>query len=387
MPTDSQFDNLVVNILSDTQSDWPFDDTGAHTSGFLDFAKRHRLSPLLHESLKSSGSIGTWPTQIRNGLSESTRTESAFQLLRESYVERLVTRCKSAQLKPIFFKGFALSRSVYPKPQLRPSVDTDLIVRSADVNTITEVFESLGFETYAPYRGALHSNQIVFRRDINETNMEFDCHFAINNRPIFARLLTIEELRAKSRQDGRFLFPSLEHSLLLACIHRVAHNNTNDLLWLCDFSYIVGAMSESQKKAFLELCHRKSVRQICGASLSAAGTTLKNDELLSLAKALECNAQAVEPTAVYLRPSRTAVGDAFVRWNSLDSTEKKAKYVCELLFPSRSFLEWKYSDKKNFLLIRNALHLLKLLLRYVNTNDNRTPNGPGMSYETRQGPN
>lgn len=387
-PTDAQLDELVVGILRGAQSAWPFGDDDSHANAFLDFAKAHRLTTLLHYTLKGSDvDLDDWPLLIREQFSSAAKAETAFQLLRDTYVQKFVTKCNAIGIEPVFFKGFALAHTVYSNACLRPSVDVDFLIRKTDRKTVVGVLESLGFETFAPYRGDLHSNEVVCRRETNGVSIEFDCHFEINNRPILARLISYEELRsAANLQQNGVLLPCNEHSLLLACMHRVAHNNTEDLLWLSDFAHIADAMNESQRERFVELCREKSASQICEASLRSAATNLGRNDLTDLADALREITTDNEPSAIYLREGRSTTGDAYVRWNSLGSTKQKLLYVGELLFPSRQFLTWKYGPTSRFRLLKNARDLFAMIVGHSSSN----PSNPDISdaaKANRAGPN
>lgn len=335
-----------------------------------------------------------WPSRIQQELAGAAKAETAFQLLRDNYIRRFLTECQVRQVEPVFFKGYALGQTVYPNPCTRPSVDVDLIVKPGDIDTIVGILESQGFQLFAPYRGKLHSNEVVCRRTVNGVSLEFDCHFAINNRPLLAKLLNYDELKAravpiemKTANSGEridSLVPCLEHSLFLACIHKVAHNNTEDLLWLSDFSHIANAMDQSQIEAFLRLCQDKMASRICAAGIRSAGSSLRHRDLCAIAKQLDSDSKPNEPTAVYLRDNRSSGGDAFVRWNSLETLRKKAYYLAELLFPKRSFLVWKYGANSPFPYLRNIKDLVEMIAKAIFAQVRRVKE-PGAT--NRQGPN
>ncbi len=383
----SEFDGLVVKILASNVGEyvaWPYGDCHDTCDAFLEFAGHYRLLPLIHHRLSTSGVLAQWPETIVRGLVSAIRTEAAYQMLRDRDVVRLAAGCQANGIAPIFFKGYALANTVYPTPRLRPSVDVDLIVRPSEIETVVVVLEGIGFERFSPYRGQLHSNEVVCRRRTQGTMIEFDCHFEINNRPLLAQLLSYDELRQSATCPGDrndILVPSLKHSLLLACIHRTAHGNTEDLLWLYDFAYLAEGMTNDERRDFVVTCRRKNATQICHYSLKAAAETLNKPLLMELADQLTSDTGEVEPTAVYLRESRSAVGDAMIRWQSLNSKRAKITYCRELLLPSQNFLNWKYGIEGRWRRLRNGFELVRMALTLL-VGKSEKPGGE----QQRQGP-
>jgi hypothetical protein len=233
----------------------------------------------------------------------------------------------------------------------------------------------------------MHSNEIVCSRATQQATIEFDCHAAINNRPLLARVLSYDQLRdqAITVAQPRFLIPCAAHSLILACLHRVAHHNTDDLLWLSDFACLVQAMSDVDQDDFCKVAAEIKVRRVCAASLRAAGDTLGRDDLSRLAARLEPEMAGDEPTAIYLRENRHPVGDALIRWKSLGSLSQKARFAMEMVFPSRKFLRWKYGTDGYGLYARNLWDVLRLILRGIfrkpaKSPSNAVPNRRGPSH-------
>lgn len=383
-----RWDRLAVDILADAPAKWTSDEP-EDSDEFLKFANEHRLLPLIQHKLQDSGTLEQWPSRIQDALLTATRSEAAFQMLRNRDVSRFVDGCRERQIEPIFFKGLALSHTVYPTPQTRPSVDVDFLVPAEQINESVAVLESIGYQRHAPYRGEMHSNEVVCRRQTREANIEFDCHLAINNRPLMARLLTYDELRAQAGQATSLdcLIPSKPHSLLLACLHRVAHHNTEDLLWLSDLSFLVQKMSHQERAEFCQLCQTKRTRLVCASGLDAAAATLKRADLKELSANLDPANALNEPTAVYLRSNRNAVGDAFVRWKSLDSTSKKLRYAWELVFPKREFLRWKYGRSDFYSYILNLRYVIQLIFGGLSHKKAQDTTDRASGKLNRQGPN
>ena len=338
------FDRFIVDLLRDPHLAWPFSESAQDYDKFVEFARAYRILPMIGHQLRSSGALQNYPSSLRQQIADDLKAETAFQMLRDREIQRLAASCRKVGIRPIFFKGSALGKSVYPNPVMRTSVDVDLLVGESQFAETLSLFNSHGYATFAPYRGQLHSNEVVCKRSFGDVVIEFDCHHAINNRPLLARLLPYEEIAESARrsENDDVLIPSNVHSLMIACIHRVAHNNTDDLVWLSDFKYLVTRMSAAEKQEFVDECQRKRICQICLAGIESAAATLRVPELVDLAAQIQAIGSRDEPTSVYLRAGRSPVGDALIRWKTQGSLRKQILYGAELLFPNRAYLAWKY---------------------------------------------
>src|SRR5207245_6952419 len=128
--------------------------------------------------------------------------------------------------------------------------------------------EQLGYRADLQRPGQLVSAQFVYRR-IDERGIPhaFDVHLAITNALAYANRLSYEEVAAGAvpipRLESRALAPSPVHSLIIACIHRVAHHaDTDDLLWLYDIHLLARSITEAEWERTLMLAQARQLSRV-----------------------------------------------------------------------------------------------------------------------------
>ncbi len=342
------FDGLMLEVLKDGPTSWPFGKNDATINAFNHRANQCRLQPLLFFRLNETKSWLTWPQTLRRLLQDVYRQEAAYQLLRQRRIEEVLAASRVLKHPPLLFKGASLAYSLYNRPELRPAVDVDLLIVPSELSRITRLMDNLGYRQPYVYRGRLHSNAVVFEKRWGRATLQFDCHWAINNRPLFARLVTYQELAARSiglrhLENGR----GTNHvdALYIACLHRVGHDNTLDLLWLNDILHLVRQMTIDQHEEFVQLVAEKHICQICATSLHLAADAFEDLAARSLATKIEAIATPGETTEVYLSPDRTNFEDLMIRFRSLPTVGMKLKFVQEVILPPASYLRWKYQPR------------------------------------------
>ena len=342
------FDELMLEGLKDRPTSWPFDHNDATVNAFNHRANQCRLQPLLFIRLNETKSWSTWPHALRMLLQDAYRQEAAYQLLRRRRIEEVLAASRVLKHPPLLFKGASLAYSLYSQPELRPAVDVDLLIVPNELSRLSRLMKNLGYCQPYVYRGRLHSNAVVFEKRWGRATLQFDCHWAINNRPLFAGLVTYQELAARAidlrdLKNGR----GTNHvdALYIACLHRVGHNNTSDPLWLYDILHLVRQMTTDQREEFVQLVEEKHICQICATSLHLAADAFEDLATRQLATKIEAVATSHEATEIYLCPDRTNYEDVMTRFRSLPSVGMKLKYVQEVVLPRPNYLRRKYHPR------------------------------------------
>ena len=110
------------------------------------------VSELLHYHLtRHLGSPG-WPADVGEELTRRARASAARQLVRAREVAGVLQALGSHGIRPILFKGAALSHLVYESAALRPHIDTDLFIRRSEVETVRRILTERGY-TEPPMAG------------------------------------------------------------------------------------------------------------------------------------------------------------------------------------------------------------------------------------------
>ena len=136
----------------------------------------------------------------------------------------------------------------------------------------------------------------------------FDCHWKISTQPVFADVLTFDEVAPRSipvpalGEHARTLAPV--DALLLACLHPVMHHrNAESLLWLFDVHLLAATLSDAEFERFTEIAIAKRVSAICAQQLRAATSRFGGPIPETVLRELGAT-RSTEPSAAYLEPNR-----------------------------------------------------------------------------------
>lgn len=174
---------------------------------------------------------------------------------------------------PLIVKGTALAYSLYDEPEQRPRADTDLLLAAGELDAARDAFRALA-HVEQPSSGDM--SQTMFRRvDAAGADHVYDVHWAIANTPVFADVLRIGELRARSVPLPR-IGPHARtigdaDALLYACVHRVAHHHDDErLIWLADIHFLIERMPDDELAKFWTLAKEREVVGVCIRSVERA---------------------------------------------------------------------------------------------------------------------
>ncbi|MCU1383748.1 MAG: hypothetical protein JWL71_2445, partial [Acidobacteria bacterium] len=209
-------------------------------------------------------------------LTGEVRDAAALDAAREAELRRLIDALAAAGIRVILIKGAALAQTHYARPDLRPRIDTDLMIAAEARDATARVLAALGYARPVETDGELCVSQMHFERaDTTSGRHPVDVHWRISNVLAFRDVLTYADLAREAmalpRLGRHALGPGTVHSLLLACIHRVAHhNNSTQLLWLYDIHVLADALDDRGRDRLMAIADARGVRAVCAASLHAA---------------------------------------------------------------------------------------------------------------------
>ena len=307
-------------------------------------AQAHGVAGLLAQQLISSSS--SCPAAFVADVKRVARAEVVLEDCRRLDVVRVLSALHDANVSALILKGTALAYTHYAHPSLRPRNDTDLLVRKRDWAPAAHLLEKLGYKRWDEIRGDVARNQGEFVREDRCLRYAFDLHWQVSDRPVFAAALSIETLMHHAKEIpalgpfARTLCPV--HALLLACMHRVRHYNSDLLIWLYDIHLLTEGLSGTEVDEFVAAARKRRIAAICDAGLRRARehfhTTMPDGllERLSPSGAFE----AVEWSAKYLaaRPWRARLLDVMTQsdWQS------RLCFLQELASSDRQYLLDRY---------------------------------------------
>ena len=309
----------------------------------LSVARGHRVDVLLADLCLREPSV---PDPFSRGpLDAVVRLAAARELAAARDVSRLCGAADGAGLDLILLKGTALAYTHYPQPHLRPRNDIDLFVRQTDIGCAEAVLSSLGFARAPEADAELWTAQRHYLKTSPAGTAHVDLHWRVVNPQVFAGALAFDDVWARAvtvaplGPFARTLAPA--DTLLLSCVHRVAHHQDRlNLLWLWDVHLVASALSTGGWEQFLAAAASARVRGVCARGLSLAhecfGTAIPESVRQTLRAAPD------EAAASFLGEGLRTVDVARADLAALTSWRRKLALVREHLCPPLVYMRLRY---------------------------------------------
>ena len=319
-------------------------------------AENHGVAPLLHYQLAKADSACGYPPSLRALLSTASHQNLAFDLLREQDLAQILDQLAAVGIDYLLIKGGGLAYTVYQYSYFRVRCDTDILFPDqATFERAWNLFKDMGFVRSNTLSGEFVGYQYACLRPADKGFQQaLDCHIKLNDYVFFADAFAFDELMAHSvaipqlAGSARTLGPV--HSLLVACIHRVAtmpHGCADRLIWLFDMYLLGRSLDDVQWAEFLKLATDRSLCGSCDHSLRTAVAYFPLTVPPDVLEALAFTA-ASEP----FKPDRN-----MKRWQyywhvfkTVPGVGKKARLLREHFLPSADYLMKKYQTGNKFAL-------------------------------------
>ena len=342
---DPSLRQFLQSLFHGQQVAWP---PALNPEMFLAFTRRQGLQPLLLHL----GNDVAWPSMVRQELLRVSGLETLRDAAVQRELPRVLDALAGAEIRPVLLKGTPLSFSFYPARGLRPRADTDLVIARCDVDAAHRILTSLDYTT----GNSIAGNHVLHQRAYAGA-ISLDLHWKVLNPAMFSDLLAYDDLRSQSvavsALGPQAIAAGPGHSLLLACVHRVAHHgadHSDRLIWLYDIHLLVKSMDAAAFHKFAKLAAALQVRSLCRAGVIAArdwfGTTVFEDPLLS--------DTADEPSAQYLQPDLSRLKLLRMDWRH--GKGRRLSLLREHLFPPADYMLNKYGTTHRVLLPALYLH-------------------------------
>jgi hypothetical protein len=314
---------------------------------FLSSCNQQGLAGLVYARTMAGSAGGDWPSAVIEGLANAVRARTAEDLLRRTEVSRVLDALAAAGLSVILLKGTPLAYSVYPTPAARPRTDTDLLLPHDQVDRLRQTMTAMGYEAPLFCSGDLLFCQFPLQRtDTFGVVHRFDCHWRISTQPVFAGVLTFEEVAPRSipvpalGRHARTLAPA--DALLLACVHPVMHHrNAHSLLWLFDVRLLAAALSNEEFARFTDTAIAKKVSAICAQQLRAAASTFGSPVPDAVIRDLSGSGRG-EPSAAYLEAGRGWGNELVDSLRGLPRWGDRLRLLREVAFPTAAYVRQAY---------------------------------------------
>ena len=245
---------------------------------------------------------------------------------------------------PLVFKGAALAHTHYAQSWHRPRLDADILIAPDSRERVFTRLVGLGYERPQLISGDLVMYQAPFGR-IDHLGIEhaLDIHWRIVNPQVVSRAVTHPELVERSQmvlvQDHPMRVPSSVDSLLIACLHRIHHPDTEQPFWIEDIHLLASRLEPSEWQAFTTRAASRSIRAICLQGLKRAGELFQTVLPLDVIAALSEGSS--EASAVFLRKDLRPVDRLTADLRAL-GPRGAARLMREHMFPPASYMRAKY---------------------------------------------
>ena len=216
-----------------------------------------------------------------------------------------------------------------------------MLIPQAQVDAARHVLASLD------YVATVHCDDLFSQFEVQKTDSfgvthVFDVHWKISTQPIFAGVLTHDELLPRT-----VLVPALGASaiaagaidaLLLACVHPVMHHrNIERVLWMYDIHLIAAKLTPAQFSEFAGRAQQKRVAEICAHGLRLAQTAFGTPIPPEVVEILS-SAGGLEPSMEYLATERRWHHELISSVRGLPSFGERIRLMREVLFPSQQYM-------------------------------------------------
>jgi hypothetical protein len=244
-----------------------------HGKQIVHMAAFHRVQPLLHRALHDAAVELAPPAQRE--LDEAVR-ENLFRnlnLCRE--LLRVVQRLREAGILALPFKGPALSAMLWGSPELRQSVDLDVLALPEQLRRALPLVASLGYKPLLDLANgelARHmriASELQFDRSDSQVLLELQWRIA---RRCNAISLEVPELWTRLQRQTfcgeQIAALSPEDLLLVLCVHGWRHAWSR-LAWVADVAQLV-CVSEIDWEVVWRRAEEHSLRRITQIGLALA---------------------------------------------------------------------------------------------------------------------
>ena len=283
-------------------------------------------------------------------LADELRASTVIEIVRAQELQAVLASLASHGVRPVLLKGAALAHTHYPRPELRPRSDTDVMIPAAARERVVRVLGALGYRRPAEVDGELSTGQFHFVRDDHHgVEHALDVHWRVSNVRAFADALSYDELA----RDGvpipalgdHAVGASSVHALLLASVHRVAHHgDTQNLLWLYDVHLLARGLTAAERHAFGALASSRRMRAVCARTLTLAQAAFGGLDAAWI--------ETLAPADGVDEPSAAFVGGGFRQVDilkaDLAATPRwgaRVQLLREHLFPRADFMYARYGTR------------------------------------------
>ena len=134
----------------------------------LDLAQTHKVLPMIHDAVYSA--LRQHP-ELEAAVKRRVMHQVMVQTVKTEAFLELNRMLREAGLRPLVVKGI-VCRNLYPKPDLRPSGDEDLLIPASQAEDCHRIMTSWGMHTEADAEQRSTAHEISYRKEGNPLHIE-----------------------------------------------------------------------------------------------------------------------------------------------------------------------------------------------------------------------
>jgi hypothetical protein len=287
----------------------------------------------------------------------------AVSLARAVETRRVLARLHEAGVSVLLIKGAHVEWTCYDQPHERERSDIDMLVRDTDRTAAATVLAAAGYTPALQPGGKIAVAQRTwFYTDAAGVDHALDLHWRLSNVQLFRRALEWDELwaaRARIIQLGAHAFgPSVEHALLLACIHRIAHHARSPRwIWLDDIHRLSEMLDDQGWRVFSRLARDRGLGAAVAASLEDASAACGSRLPASIMQDLNSPGATAPAVARFIARPGTRLGAALSDWRQLGARDRLT-FIRDHVFPPPSYIRDRYNVTSRAAIAWMYLHRL-----------------------------
>jgi hypothetical protein len=319
----------------------------APVEAILAVAEDHGVLPLVAAALPQ---LSQAPRVLAAEAARRAQEYVGADLVAEVELRAVLAALHTSGVDPVLIKGGHLAYTHYPRPDLRPRFDTDLLIAPDALPGTDGVLTGMGY-TSQPSVGEdiVMSQRCYTKRGSGGQRHLVDVHWKLANSPVFADLVSYAEL-AREAVPVASLGPSARglspvHAMLVACVHRIAHHfDAGNLIWLYDVRLLAAGLDERDWDRFIDLAANRRVAGVCRTSLERAVNRLRAPVPPRVLEELgRRSAARREIAAGYLAPRRSRAATLVDELRALPTWPARWRLVREHLYPEASYMREVYA--------------------------------------------
>ena len=159
--------------LLDKTVDWTDPLSTEDWMQLLRLAESHEILPLFVQVVFASDAFAAADHRFQSTAKKRARGRALYQAGATAEFELLYGFLRDRGLTPHIMKGIVL-RNLYPKPELRPSVDEDLLIRPEEIQVYHKAMLDYGLELVNPDEDITRSHEVAYQN--KEKHLYIEVH-------------------------------------------------------------------------------------------------------------------------------------------------------------------------------------------------------------------